>query len=526
VDVSTEPAFLTSRDGEKPPPGEAIALLWTRYHAELTRLAAGLGDSSADTVSNAFGALLRRPRILRDPTAAHAWLVREVLTEARGRRRWSRAGRASEPTEPRGITGALSKLPARQRECVVLRYCAGLPDAEVAQLLSVPAGSVRRLGHEGLRRLAAALDEPHAGQAETATTLSAELGHLQVTDLSWEAIRPELESRRRKQRTGLVSAAVIFVVAAAVAAGVTLAGTEHGHVTGHRTRPRPELAIKGDQVPVTLAAEPGFLVYQAGRNLSVASGLSAGNAAEPARYNDITLAPGRPGLSYAAPSVNQARTELAFVRASAAQLKQTDGEGDIAVSALNGSDLRVLTNTGVDSDPVWSPDGKQIAFLRDNRVWLMSASGTDEHLLGLYLSVNSIAWSPNGEELAVTSIAYPVNRIAIMNIAGVSYTWFTPAAGPGQYQPAWSPDGRQLVYGQSGTNALFISDVDGAGARRLTTCGGPCQLDSEPAWSPDGSEIAFARTVRGTSQIAVVSVKGGRVRFVTAGPGQHDEPGW
>jgi len=504
---------------EHPPPEEAIALLWTRYHADLTRLAVSLGDGRAEPVRNAFGALLRHPRILRDPTEAHAWLVRAVLAETRTRR-----GRPS-GSEP-AITEALSQLAVRQREGVVLRYCAELPDAEITPLLHTAASSLPKLCRDGLGRLAIAMSIPDALPAETARVLREQFGRLTVPDVSWESVRPQLRQRQKSHRTTLTAATATFALAAAVTVAVLLAGTEPGHGTTHHLRPRHEFAIKGDRMPVTLAAEPGFLVYQSGRRLSTASGISAGNAAEPARYNNITIAGGGAGLSYAEPSVNSARTELAFVEAPAGQLRQTDGEGDIAVSALNGSGLRVLTDTGVDSDPVWSPDGKRIAFLRDNRVWLMSASGKDQHLLGLYLAVDSIAWSPDGKELAVTSIAYNVNRIAIMNVAGVSYTWFTPLSGPGQYDPAWSPTGRQLVYGQSGANALFISNVNGSGARRLTTCSLPCQQDSEPAWSPDGSRIAFVRSVRGKMQVAVVPVGGGQVHFVTAGPAQHDEPAW
>ncbi len=496
-------------------------MLWERYYADLVRLAVGLGAGNASAVPDAFGSLLRRPRVLRDQTAAHAWLIRAVLSEARTKRRH---GSSSGPSA--SIAAHLGRLPARQRECLVLRYCAGLPETEVAELLHVPTRSVARLGHDGLRRLAAILGDPQVSPADTAATLSRRVAQLQVPDLRWEAVRPGLVRRRRKTTTLVSATTATLVLAAALAAALTIAGARQGGQLVHRAHRHPLLAIRGDRLPVTLAAEPGFLVYQSGQDLGASAGISAGNAAAPARYNNVALAAGQPARSYSAPSVNSARTELTFVEAPSAQLKETSGEGDIAVSALNGSDLRVLTNTGLDSDPVWSPNGKRIAFLRSNRVWLMKANGTNQHLLGLYLSVDSIAWAPDGKELAVTSIAYPVNRIAIMNIAGVSYTWFTPANSPGQYQPAWSPDGKQLAYGESGQNALFISNLNGSGTRRLTTCSRPCQQDAEPAWSPDGSQIAFVRSAGNRKQVAVVSVRTGQVRIVTTGQQQHDEPSW
>src|SRR5687767_4119795 len=48
---------------------------------------------------------------------------------------------------------ALRRLPPRQREAIVLRYYLDLPEAEVARLLGVPAGTVKSWTHRGLARL-------------------------------------------------------------------------------------------------------------------------------------------------------------------------------------------------------------------------------------------------------------------------------------------------------------------------------------------------------------------------------------
>ncbi len=48
---------------------------------------------------------------------------------------------------------ALQRLPARQRCTIVLRFYLDLPEAEVARLLGVPAGTVKSWIHRGLARL-------------------------------------------------------------------------------------------------------------------------------------------------------------------------------------------------------------------------------------------------------------------------------------------------------------------------------------------------------------------------------------
>jgi RNA polymerase sigma factor (sigma-70 family) len=59
--------------------------------------------------------------------------------------------------ERQALVAALRALPRRQREAVVLRYLADLPEAEVAQLLGCTTGSVKRHTHRGVAGLRATL---------------------------------------------------------------------------------------------------------------------------------------------------------------------------------------------------------------------------------------------------------------------------------------------------------------------------------------------------------------------------------
>jgi RNA polymerase sigma factor (sigma-70 family) len=59
---------------------------------------------------------------------------------------------------------ALRRLPARQREAIVLRYYLDLPEAEVARLLKVPPGTVKSWTHRGLSRLRDRLGPTYADE--------------------------------------------------------------------------------------------------------------------------------------------------------------------------------------------------------------------------------------------------------------------------------------------------------------------------------------------------------------------------
>jgi RNA polymerase sigma-70 factor (sigma-E family) len=71
---------------------------------------------------------------------------------------------------------ALQHLPPRQRAAIVLRYYLDLPEAEVARLLGVPAGTVKSWTHRGLARLRDRLGPTYAGERLAGNTTTTEAG--------------------------------------------------------------------------------------------------------------------------------------------------------------------------------------------------------------------------------------------------------------------------------------------------------------------------------------------------------------
>ncbi len=81
------------------------------------------------------------------------------------------------------------------------------------------------------------------------------------------------------------------------------------------------------------------------------------------------------------------------------------------VSTESGAPIQ-LTQSGKDMSPVWSPDGKMIAFLSsragESQVYLLSMDGGEAHpWTSISTGVDLVKWSPDGKTLALTSGVYP-----------------------------------------------------------------------------------------------------------------------
>jgi RNA polymerase sigma-70 factor (sigma-E family) len=157
------------------PAGQVTAL----YHASapgLVRLAMlMLADQQAaeDVVQDAFLGLYRRWEALSDPAKALVYVRSSVLNGCRTvlRKRSRRLPAYREPDvesaealallgeEHREVLAALRRLPARQREAVVLRHCLGLQEDEVATAMNISRGTVKSASSRGIASLARMLKE-------------------------------------------------------------------------------------------------------------------------------------------------------------------------------------------------------------------------------------------------------------------------------------------------------------------------------------------------------------------------------
>jgi RNA polymerase sigma factor (sigma-70 family) len=139
-----------------------IAELYARECGPLTRLAVLLVlDSQAadEVVTDAFVAIFRGWRRPRDSEDALPCLRRAVVSKSRAVRRQRIAACENAQLERSPVVTVLRGLPQRQREAIVLRYYAGLSEAEVAAAMGVRKGLAKSYLARGMSSLRPVLEQ-------------------------------------------------------------------------------------------------------------------------------------------------------------------------------------------------------------------------------------------------------------------------------------------------------------------------------------------------------------------------------
>jgi Tol biopolymer transport system component/DNA-binding winged helix-turn-helix (wHTH) protein len=215
-----------------------------------------------------------------------------------------------------------------------------------------------------------------------------------------------------------------------------------------------------------------------------------------------------------------------------------DGGMEIYVMDAGGSNVKRLTNNlSDDGNPSWSPEGSKILFesARDgNReIYVMDTDGGNQIRLTRHNAMDSTAtWSPDGSLIAFASnrdTAPPYNPynmdIYLMNADGSNVRRIVEDL---EYDvgPQWSPDGRKILFmsGRNGNFDVFVTNPDGTVQRNLTA--DHDKADGAPVWSLDGHNIAFSRKIEGKDQIFVMDSGGANLKRVTYNSANNGSAGW
>jgi TolB protein len=93
-----------------------------------------------------------------------------------------------------------------------------------------------------------------------------------------------------------------------------------------------------------------------------------------------------------------------------------------------------------DSNPVWSPDGRRIAFESNWQLWVMNADGSGQLRLTRTRTRNlAPSWSPDGRKIAFESKRDGQAEIYVMNPDGSGQRNLTRTRGWQERWSAWSP---------------------------------------------------------------------------------------
>jgi len=252
--------------------------------------------------------------------------------------------------------------------------------------------------------------------------------------------------------------------------------------------------------------------------------------------------------------------------------------GGISLVSVENGQSRVLTTGYRDSFPVFSPDGKWIAFKRQAtgsaaQIFAIRAEGgvATQLTFDPLQPIRASTWTPDSREVVFASLRsgsdgslwrVPVNsgkarpvsatlrdaadptisrqgRLAhlaewidsnlyLLTANGTGFSDPLPVVNSSRedHSPAFSPDGERIAFvsERSGNLEVWVSRRDGSRAVQLTSL--RAQNTGTPQWSPDGRRIAFDSWASGKSDVYVVDSGGGAPRVLTSGALGSWMPTW
>ncbi|MBM3812249.1 MAG: hypothetical protein FJW20_11530 [Acidimicrobiia bacterium] len=232
-----------------------------------------------------------------------------------------------------------------------------------------------------------------------------------------------------------------------------------------------------------------------------------------------------------------------------------------------------------DSAPVFSPDGRQLAFIRrfgvaSSDIFLILLSGGEPRRLTKEThALFGVSWTRDGRSLVFSSrrsmpprlwripaaggepqlvaeasegsmhphVARNTGRLVYLNRLRDLNLWRADLDPSGravgaprsfiastyvESTAAFSPDGKLVAFDsqRSGHAEIWLADADGVNPVQLTKFNGPHA--AHPSFSPDGNWIALDSRVQGQADIYVIARTGGQPRRLTSSPADEVMPWW
>lgn len=192
---------------------------------------------------------------------------------------------------------------------------------------------------------------------------------------------------------------------------------------------------------------------------------------------------------------------------------------------VDGQNEKRLTSNTWSVAPKWFPDGNTIAYLATVNspmgIYTMKADGSNSKRLSPYnIFGGTLSIDPTGHKIAIAISVWELpGRILVLNADGSNLKEVTAGldhfaidgmyGGESHLSPAWSPDGKKIVYVSTNISRseIYVMNSDGTGDTRLAYTN---EFNSSPSWSKDGKYIVYAssRTDGLTSDVYIMKANG------------------
>jgi len=236
--------------------------------------------------------------------------------------------------------------------------------------------------------------------------------------------------------------------------------------------------------------------------------------------------------SVGSPSISPDGQTILFTRQWVDKMEDRS-QSNLWIVDVDGKRVRELTHGNWrDSSPVWSPDGKKIAFLSDRDgttqvhvMWLDTREVAQ--LTHLDNTPSDLRWSPDGKNLAFTMYILDDDPILTVKLPKKprEAKWAKPAIIIDRL--SWRRDGRGPI--PKGFSHIYTIDAELGGTPEKITSGD--YSHSDPQWSSDGQKIYFsairkpdAEYLRGDSELYSVDLKTHEIEVLTDRKGPDRTP--
>ena len=205
-------------------------------------------------------------------------------------------------------------------------------------------------------------------------------------------------------------------------------------------------------------------------------------------------------------------------------------ESSLWRSRVDGSEALQLTSPPEAAAlPHWSPDGKQIAYVRLqpgqlSKIAIVSASGgSAQELLPENRNQNDANWSRDGNRIMFGNAAHDVEGLKIRIVDLKTHKTETIPGSDGLFSPRWSPDGRYIAALSPDFTTVMLFDFDSRKWSKWLT--EPAGAVSYPVWSADSTYLYFDDLVTDEESIRRVKVGESQAERVFALQGIERYPG-